>query len=453
MREDGTLAGVAASGPFLDRVLDRPTGRLDLERRGRIWESVSVACRRGDTGAGRLVAVVDGGFDLTVPTLGERVHPSSVIRADTVVPANGHGTAVALLVREVAPDCELLLLDVAGSGAPQRADVASAITVATQAGADVINLSLQFETDCPVRDTSWIDLDLLGSPAPPAAAYAAQVDAWVSHAEPYAGPRCVARCEVCDALSGVPESTLVVAASGNWTVDSCPACFERVVGVGFHRTRRAQSGGSVFTVSELSVSEAPVGRAELLIEEPPGFVGTSFAAPLLSGLGALAPAPADLATMSRISRAMTPVLTLAGLQVAHAPDLPADAPWTLHQGLVRIAEAIPSGHRHLDQDRVDQPCVVCTLLLADWYDVFVSLLVASGNPDGGLAIARVAALLAPEVASVSGNYGLASERAAQSRTDAAARAALLDEARAAYRNAIRLAPDVQMYADGMRRLG
>jgi len=105
----GELSGdPATTQAFLDTVLDRPSGRLKLQRYGRIWEAVATAQRQGATGAGRLVGVIDSGFALTVPGLADRLHPASRIRADTVEPTAGHGTAVALLVREAAPDCELL---------------------------------------------------------------------------------------------------------------------------------------------------------------------------------------------------------------------------------------------------------------------------------------------------------------------------------------------------------
>lgn len=452
--EAGARAGELANDPartqkFLNRVLDRGSGRLKLQRHGRIWEAAATAQKLGATGEGRLVAVIDGGFDLTVPGLANRLHPASNIRAETVEPTSGHGTAVAFLVREVAPDCELLLIDVSAlkPGLIQPEDVGNAINLARAHGSNVINLSLQFPTDCPLRDTAWIRENVLASAAPDAADYVAQVGAWIDHAEPYLGARCGSACAICDALSAVPASTLVVAASGNWEAQSCPACFDRVVGVGFHRTRRVEVKGSVFTTSEFPLSKGPVGRAELLVEEPPGFLGTSFAAPLLSGLGVLALEPAILADMARMSRAITPILTLADTQWSRGPDaLPEGAPTILHHGLLRFAAAVPPTHQHFDQDWVRQACMECTLLLIDWYDVFVSMLVSSGNPKDALNLARIAAVLAPETASVSGNYGLAAAAAAnQEGADDSTREVLRREAVLAYTNAARLAPDVSMY--------
>jgi len=266
----GELSGdPATTQAFLDTVLDRPSGRLKLQRYGRIWEAVATAQRQGATGAGRLVGVIDSGFALTVPGLADRLHPASRIRADTVEPTGGHGTAVALLVREAAPDCELLLIDVdAVKQIPPR-DVGKAIGLAREQKADVINLSLQFRTDCPLRDTSWIREDVLTSAAPAVADYGAQVEAWIEHAEPYAGARCRLPCPICDALGAVPASTLVVSASGNWEVQTCPACFDRVVGVGFHRTGRVDVGESVFRTSELPVSKGPVNARSCWSKSPP----------------------------------------------------------------------------------------------------------------------------------------------------------------------------------------
>ena len=148
-------------------------------------------------------------------------------------------------------------------------DVGKAIGLAREQKADVINLSLQFRTDCPPRDTSWIREDVLTSAAPAVADYGAQVEAWIEHAEPYAGARCRLPCPICDALGAVPASTLVVSASGNWEVQTCPACFDRVVGVGFHRTGRVEVGESVFRTSELPVSKGPVNARSCWSKSPP----------------------------------------------------------------------------------------------------------------------------------------------------------------------------------------
>lgn len=454
MEKSGVLSGnPKATRAFLDTVLDRSSGRLIVSRRGQIWEAVAAAQTLGATGAGRLVAIVDGGFDLTVPGLASRLHPASRVRKETVTKTNGHGTAVALLVREVAPECELLLIDVWDSPTIRRQDVGDAIKLARECKADVLNLSLEFPTDCAVRDVSWIRVELLTSGAPPAADYVAQVQAWIDNAEPYAGARCGLHCAICDALDELPESTLVVAASGNLEGQSCPACFVRVVGVGFHRTRRVEVAGTVFMTSELPVSTGPMSRAEFVVEEPPGFQGTSFAAPLVSGFGALLPEPKLLAEIGNMSRALTPVLALANAQWTLGVDqLPDDAPEILWKGLMAFADSIPASHRHFDQESITEACAACALLLIDWYDVAVSLYSAILDWKHALGIARIAAVLAPESASVNGNHAFAAERAAEHQTDETERKALLRESVAAYKNAVRIAPEVTMYATELDRI-
>ncbi|WP_436497138.1 S8 family serine peptidase [Actinokineospora sp. HUAS TT18] len=446
----GVLSGQSEDPrAFLNRVLDPASGELRLPRTGRVWDAVATAHLLGATGEGRCVAVIDAGFDLSIPTLNTNLHPASRVRAETLRAAKWHGTATALLIRAVAPNARLLLLDIYSPGSLRAGDVGAAIQTAHQSGAQVINLSLEFPTDCPLRDTAWVDVDVLTTPAPPLERYLAQVGAWITYAEPYAELRCRKYCELCTALAAVPDSTLVVAASGNLTNPACPACVDRVVGVGFHRSNRVERDGVVFTTSELPLTEADIGRSELLMEEPPGFLGTSFAAPLLSGLGALVPSPSELADLVRVAKAMAPILLLADAQWR----TPADAvPGTLHQGLLRIAEAIPPAHRHFDQEQVDTPCIGCALLLIDWYDVFVAMLVASGVPHKALGLARIASILAPTSPSTAGNHGLAAERAATAEVDPAQREALYDEALSAYERTCRLAPGVSTYAAAHARV-
>lgn len=454
MTDSSQRLGVLATEPeaaraFFDRVFDPAKGELRLQRTGRFWEAVATARRLDATGAGRCVAVIDAGFDVTVPALAHNVHPDSVVRADTVEPAEWHGTVVALLVRTVAPDAQLLLIDVYSPGSLQPRDVGEAVDRARRSGADVINLSLEFTTDAELRDTSWIDADILTSAAPPVEQYLAQVDAWIKHAEPYASQRCRSRCEICTALGRVPDSTLVVAASGNRTRLACPACVARVVGAGFHRRRRLERDGVVFTTSDLPETKAKTERSELVVDEPPGFLGTSFASPLLSGFAALLEAPSELTTAARAVQGMTPVLLLAGSQAATPPaELPEGAPLTLHQGLVRFTEgAMPARHRHFDEKWIRSPCPLCALLFVDWYDIFVSILVASGKPVDALAIARIAAVVTPETPSVNANYGLAARSAAQIEAGVDERRALLTESFAAYERACTGAPDVAIYRD------
>ncbi|ADV66055.1 S8 family serine peptidase [Deinococcus maricopensis] len=114
------------------------------------------------TGAGITVAVIDTGVDLNHPMLKEAYTPATqwvdlvdgdATPSDTAAAADGgfgHGTAVASLVRRAAPGARILpmrVLDHNGTG--QTGDVAAAILMAVDRGANVINLSLGTDEDVP----------------------------------------------------------------------------------------------------------------------------------------------------------------------------------------------------------------------------------------------------------------------------------------------------------------
>ena len=452
----GTLAGdPQATQSFWETVLDHSTGQLRLSRKGRIWDAVAVAGRTGATGAGRCIAVIDVGFDQTVAELRRNIHPASRVRQDTIVPGERHGTVVALLVRAVAPEAQLLLIDACGSAPASKdlrqRDVADAIRTASAAKADVVNLSLQFPTTAVVDDGRWIDHDVLSMVAPPREAFLSQVDAWIAHREIYADARCRTYCAICNALEKVPDTTLVVAAAGNRFAATCPACFRRVIGTGFESTTTVERDGVVLTVSGLPRTMTLQLRTELVVEEPPGFLGTSFAAPLISGLASLLPSPVDVADMAWLANGMTPLLQVAGIhRGTPSRDIPPGAADTLLQGLSRFAEAVPERHQHWKQPFVAEPCAICALLMVDWFDAYTSHLLWRGADEEALGVARIAAILAPDVASVNGNLGEARRRAAEAAPDPAQRREHLLLAEVAYGRAVDRSPaPVAEYSSGL----
>ncbi|MEZ4605850.1 MAG: S8 family serine peptidase [Deinococcales bacterium] len=104
-------------------------------------------------GAGITVAVIDTGIDLSHPALQRQLSPSSTWY-DFVDNDNspqevagglgyGHGTAVAGIILQVAPEAKIMplrVLDAYGYG--DTDDIVSAIYLAVSYGADIINLSL-----------------------------------------------------------------------------------------------------------------------------------------------------------------------------------------------------------------------------------------------------------------------------------------------------------------------
>ncbi|MFC4456213.1 S8 family serine peptidase [Deinococcus sonorensis] len=103
-------------------------------------------------GAGVVIAVIDTGADASHPLLQGALlpgrdfvdgdHDTSEGQEASGV-AYGHGTAVAGVIRQVAPRASILPLRVLGpDGSGRAAQVAQAIRYATDAGAQIINLSV-----------------------------------------------------------------------------------------------------------------------------------------------------------------------------------------------------------------------------------------------------------------------------------------------------------------------
>ncbi|ADV67514.1 S8 family peptidase [Deinococcus maricopensis] len=103
-------------------------------------------------GAGVTVAIIDTGVDADHPVLRGSVTGGHDYLRDLDDgaeggrdgdPAYGHGTAVASMVLQVAPDAKLLSMRVIGpDGSGSEADVARAIRDAADRGANIINLSV-----------------------------------------------------------------------------------------------------------------------------------------------------------------------------------------------------------------------------------------------------------------------------------------------------------------------
>ena len=115
-------------------------------------EGQAVATRLG---AGVKVAVVDTGIDLSHPAFRGKLAPSyewkDFVDSDRypqeVKGANyGHGTGVADIIIQVAPNAKILPIRVLGpDGSGDTTDVVAAIDHAIRMGADIINLSLGTE--------------------------------------------------------------------------------------------------------------------------------------------------------------------------------------------------------------------------------------------------------------------------------------------------------------------
>ncbi len=106
----------------------------------------------GRAGRGVTIALLDSGVDLAHPMLRGALLPGfDFVSGDgdpsewgsEAGPTYGHGTAVAGILRQVAPGARILPLRVLGpDGSGRAADVARAIRLAVESGAQIINLSV-----------------------------------------------------------------------------------------------------------------------------------------------------------------------------------------------------------------------------------------------------------------------------------------------------------------------
>jgi subtilisin family serine protease len=109
-------------------------------------------CGRDTGGDPVIVALLDSGIALEVSP-DARIHPDSrsLVTGEQIGDdGTGHGTAMARIVHDAAPGAELLIvkvLDRAGGGSP--AVLAKGIRHATEAGAQIVNVSSEFAGDDP----------------------------------------------------------------------------------------------------------------------------------------------------------------------------------------------------------------------------------------------------------------------------------------------------------------
>lgn len=269
------LEGFDYAASLLKRY-DVAEGCWHLPRDGAFWDAVRIARSQGKRGAGRTIAIIEPGFDVSMPALAN----ARLIGSPSTVSA--HGTAVALLVREVAPDANLLLISASVDGKLLPAAIADGIRSAVDMGAEIINLSLS------VR----IQLDEPGLKA---------------EGVPYTGPTEGIRFDwretliipptpIGDAvIEAASRGVTVVAASGNREDSlSLPAALREAFSIGFLVVERTIADNR----NDISVTP-PVGYKQSIysdfsLQQPQGVLGTSFATPLISGFCALMADTKDL---------------------------------------------------------------------------------------------------------------------------------------------------------------
>jgi hypothetical protein len=438
--EQGRLCTLAsASRTFFESLFG--TGQLRMDHDGDFWDAVAVAHASGAYGGGREVAIVDSGFDMTIDRLRDASSPDSITRSDTLEPHGRHGTVVALLVNMIAPAARLLLLDAGSSQAgPTRTKVGELLQSERVRRADIVNLSMEFVSDCP-RSAPEVDIAVLVDPDPPTDRFVEELRHWRDGAGLYAPGGCQRPCMICLAIDALPSDTLVIAAAGN---DEnlqavCPSANSRTVGLGFENRPVRYADGMTTVGSSLPDDFEQTLMVELGIPQPAGFLGTSFAAPLVSGLAALLTNPMDVAVCTRLRAGLAPLINLS-MTMRSTPIVTKSVLTTALAGFAEYAAGFPPAHQHwLHQP--PKPCAVCSFFVHDWYRNYTAVAATQIEPAEATAICTLGTAVLPRSADLACNRGAALRRLATSTLDnPAARARHLADATEEYQRALRLQP-------------
>lgn len=418
------------------RAYDRSSGQWALPKEGEFWSAVEMAHRLGRRGQGRRIAIIDGSFDASIPALTRQrfAHRPSASEA------SDHGSAVALLVHEVAPDAELLLYPVANGGSLDPNLVAEAMHALGRTDLDVVNLSLGEAHD-------WNEIH---SPDQRPASHVPAESSFYAHLHDFAVrsqgrlPVSTEHLPLCRLARGITaRGTTVVASIGNeFGKVYSPAIDESVVACGFQIVRRAitEQGEEIAWGDSPSFDQSHL-NADLMIIQPAGVLGSSFAAPLVAGFVALMSDRAELPAFLQSAR-------LASIASAAAPTLPmGDWDSDAHGVVASIySEAIRTvPHRHRPVPDSDE-CPECALLARPAYVDWGLMRLKAGDLLGADIVLRHVRSFAPFDVHGAANLGvvlLELAKSPQSRTEVVR---LLAEARQHLEFAVRARPEQREYA-------
>ncbi len=425
--------GLSAAAEVL-RAYDRASGTWSLPKEGEFWEAVALAHRLGRTGRGRRIAVIDGAFDTQVPALAKQ---HVACRAPSSEPSD-HGTAVALLVHEVAPEAELHLYSVSLGGAIDANLVEAALEEIALADFDVVNISFG-----QAHDWSEVGKAPERSPATEQTFYE-HLASWCREAK----GRIAVDAQplfLCRLARRVAErGATVVAAIGNrFDKVYSPAIDDSVIACGFHTVgRRVNSGGEEVAWSVPRFDQSPM-NADVLLIQPAGVLGSSFSAPLVAGFAALMTDRRELPAFCESAR-------LAGLASAAEPTL--GSRWNAQEhgavdAIYRDA-LLAAPHRHLPESNAG-PCPECALLARPAYVDWGLFKAKAGDLAGAEVVLRIARAFAPFDVHAAANLGVVLLELAK-RGEAQDVGRVLSDAKDHLELAVSKRPEHQPYADRLR---
>lgn len=383
------LAAVSTAEALL-KGYDPATDTWNIPREGDFWEAVQHAHAIGWRGNGRRVAIIDSGCDLTIPRLKRRVGKvQNLVPAPAEGPNHRHGTAVAMLISEVAPEATLDIYNVvAEDGSVDEAATIAAIAEAAASDATVINLSLG-------KPKPWLPTGNAAVPPPDDPQERKRAE--ISEKDP---------CALCSASAqAVDAGKLVLAAVGNDLLQAyCPARDHHVVAVGFqHRVRETPvPDKEIFSLRP--VLEQSI-HSDIMLLGPAGALGSSFACPLYAGAAALGLSEDEL--WKFIASYAARVFPMRAHAVADTADgglekaMP-EIREVIDQGYWRTFSLLPHAHcdlhsQHFPNAPRSDPkdCPFCGLFAQMQYVNFGYWLFGTGRPRDAIDVLQAARALCP----------------------------------------------------------
>ncbi len=272
---------------------DSSLGRWTFPETGRLWEAVEHAHALDRRGAGRRIAIIDSGFDLSYAALAHQQLPWGHAGDPTT-----HGTAVALLVNQIAPAAELHLYPVAEAGAWKPALIEEALRAVATSDVDIVNLS--FGKRHPLSEVYRVQEWASTIEVPPGmhtgddATFllnqaAAQLSGWRDLMKAPHSP--IGQQAAAAARAG----RIVIAAAGNMADHIFePAVLPEVFSAGFSRPIVDAAGIEFSTDQDAPVGFSQSDFVDFSFVQLDNAYGSSFAAPMLAGFAALMYDPTEL---------------------------------------------------------------------------------------------------------------------------------------------------------------
>lgn len=419
---------------------DRASGNWTFPRLSPFWDAVVEAHRRGQRGFGRRIAILDSAFDLSMPIL---AYDAAVCLPNRLGADLSHGTAVALLVRTVAPEASLDLYAIGGPDGPDRHAVGRALRKVATSEATVLCMSLGVPVSSADIELELLDPSLL-----------------LMAARPRQCP--MDRGCLCEAVATLGDRAVFAAVGNDAGSLFCPAMSQSAYAIGFQLERRIpdpERGESAWATQPSGYDQS-AWVVDYTLMQPENVLGSSFATPLVAGSAALQDDPAAIESMQQACH----LGAVADTYLADYRSTTADR-GKLEQALDFYEKALVAFPHQADLRGGSHWCVGCAIYGGT---LFVNAGLAhleAGDFPSAEPLLRIARQIAPRSADAAANLATCLTLRAEAMPDGATtdgsgdrgggsgaaadmltnRASLLREAVAAFDEAIALRPDYRGY--------